>query len=304
MINRNADPARPVKVTDSKTLRSLRSDHGNTTIEYAVILGAVVLTVSAGMLLLGQSVNRSTRGVTAALSPRNDDVTGLSPAMEAIQLPTRYSNVVLIVAALSMVTSTGLLLWKRNSGSRDRRFSKEAVKVGERRRFVEERDIMSDRSRIYSIVKAHRNELSAWTLRVSDVMSKNPKPLPLASSAKEVRDRLASNNAGFLLVTDRSGAFAGAIYRWIANETEFSTATEIVSEMPHTVEPNTHLPAAVELMHRQGLDWVPVVDGGGSIVGMLTKSDIYAALLCVMQILSEIEQEHRAIMDRALGPLC
>jgi CBS domain-containing protein len=53
---------------------------------------------------------------------------------------------------------------------------------------------------------------------------------------------------------------------------------EIMSTNPETISPDTSIDDAAQIMHATGFNRLPVVDGDGKLVGIVTRADIIASL--------------------------
>jgi CBS domain-containing protein len=53
---------------------------------------------------------------------------------------------------------------------------------------------------------------------------------------------------------------------------------EIMSKNPETISPDTSIDDAAQIMHATGFNRLPVVDGAGTLVGIVTRADIIASL--------------------------
>jgi len=53
---------------------------------------------------------------------------------------------------------------------------------------------------------------------------------------------------------------------------------EIMSKNPETISPDTSIDDAAQIMHSTGFNRLPVVDGEGTLVGIVTRADIIASL--------------------------
>jgi CBS domain-containing protein len=53
---------------------------------------------------------------------------------------------------------------------------------------------------------------------------------------------------------------------------------EVMSTNPETISPDTSIDDAAQIMHATGFNRLPVMDGDGTLVGIVTRADIIASL--------------------------
>jgi len=66
------------------------------------------------------------------------------------------------------------------------------------------------------------------------------------------------------------------------------------------IDAKSTLSAAIGFMQNSGVEVLPVASNG-AVVGMLTRDDLLTTLTCVMQLISEIDDEYRLKLRRAVG---
>ncbi len=64
----------------------------------------------------------------------------------------------------------------------------------------------------------------------------------------------------------------------LVNEKQAVTALQIMSKRPYTIDENGQLSEAADLMLEQNIGCLPVVDGDGKLVGLITERMFQAAL--------------------------
>jgi CBS domain-containing protein len=77
----------------------------------------------------------------------------------------------------------------------------------------------------------------------------------------------------------RGGWFKGHRYRAAKEKAAGTAAADLMTAPAITVEPDVSLVAAARLMETGGLKRLPVVDGLGRLVGMLTRNDVLKVFL-------------------------
>ncbi len=74
----------------------------------------------------------------------------------------------------------------------------------------------------------------------------------------------------------------GADLRDIANALRRTTVYEIMTEQPISITPTTTLREAALLMLDNKIGGLPVVDTENNVVGVITESDLFEALICYL----------------------
>ena len=100
---------------------------------------------------------------------------------------------------------------------------------------------------------------------------------------------------GLLVVIDKKGALVGLISE---EDLEISTgrrAAAIMTVSPPSVDRKTKFASAVTMMQDRHLSCLPVLENG-RICGVLTNDELVIALQCTLQMLQEINDEHRKIL--------
>ena len=105
---------------------------------------------------------------------------------------------------------------------------------------------------------------------------------PAAEAACRMRDR----SVGTLIVVDRDGRPAGLVtdrdlaIRVVAagRDAHATTVREVMTEHPKTVDESAPIESALALMRSGGFRRLPVVDGKGALVGVVSIDDILGLL--------------------------
>lgn len=122
-----------------------------------------------------------------------------------------------------------------------------------------------------------------------------PRPMPATAMVSEAVALMRSEGWTSVLVTDAAGQLCGllteydVLMRVIAADRDPSSTplAAVMTEAPERLEPTDDIAYAINLMSTHPFRCVPVVDGSGRALSMLTCSD-------VMKHLSEILNEAMA----------
>ncbi|HEY9747139.1 MAG TPA: CBS domain-containing protein [Allocoleopsis sp.] len=145
---------------------------------------------------------------------------------------------------------------------------------------------------------------------VADVMSRNPITVKPETPLQEVVQILAERRISGLPVVDGSGKLIGVVSEtdlmwqetgatppayimlldsviYLENPARYErdlhkalgqTVGEVMSRDPVTTHPDQPLQEAARLMHERSIHRLPVLDGSGQVVGILTRGDIVRAM--------------------------
>lgn len=145
---------------------------------------------------------------------------------------------------------------------------------------------------------------------VADIMTRDPIAVTPNTTLKEAVQILADRRISGLPVIDDSGKLVGILsdtdLMWqesgidlppyiaildsviyLTNPMQFErelhkslgqTVGEVMTERVKTVKPETALQEATRHLHTGGVHRLPVVDGSGKVVGILTRGDVVRAM--------------------------
>jgi CBS domain-containing protein len=117
-------------------------------------------------------------------------------------------------------------------------------------------------------------------LVVADIMTRDPATIECTASAAEAARRMAATDAGAIIVLD-NGKVCGIVtdrdiaIRLVAEDKESGTpVAEIVSDQDlHAVTPDTPIDRAIEMIRRQAVRRLPVIEAGKA-VGIMSLGDL------------------------------
>jgi len=117
-------------------------------------------------------------------------------------------------------------------------------------------------------------------LTVRDVMTTAVVTIGPRTGLKEAAARLRTGGFSALPVVDAEGRVVGVLSEADLLAGRHGTvACHLMSRPPVTVRPDARVAEAAVLMHRHGLKRLPVVDGGGRPVGVVSRGDLLRVFL-------------------------
>jgi CBS domain-containing protein len=118
-------------------------------------------------------------------------------------------------------------------------------------------------------------------MKVHDVMTQPPQTCSLATTMAEASRRMKGAGCGSLVVLNHHGRLAGIITdRDIAlavgevHDTSRATVEQVMTRAVHTCRADDDVKDALNAMAASGVRRLPVVDGTGSVAGMISLDDI------------------------------
>jgi len=148
------------------------------------------------------------------------------------------------------------------------------------------------------------------TKAVADVMTHDPTVVRPETPLQEAIQILAERRISGLPVIDRSGELVGVIsetdlmwketgvtppayimfldsviylqnpgaYERDIHKVLGQTVGEVMSKNPITISPDQSVKEAAKIMHQRSIHRLPVIDGTGQVIGILTRGDIIRAM--------------------------
>ncbi len=132
----------------------------------------------------------------------------------------------------------------------------------------------------------HLDELHEERTTVGWLMRKAPVSCPVDATVRDALERMFHHGVGVLPVVDGDGRVVGiatdrdlarAVYERDAAPAEIPLADAMTTPV-HTVRPDADLTAARELLREHRIRRLPVVDGEGRLVGILSIDDLARAM--------------------------
>ncbi len=277
-----------------------RSRHGSTLLEFAIILGLILLSAIAALAFLGTESRRTfallERPANATL-PQPDDQRPADPYAPPIEPAPAVANreftidlprLTALFSAVALI-GYGFLLKRQRSRCLDRDYAQRDARLLaelEQRRFVKRQDIFKVLSSDPAAMFEKRKQVrQLMTDRLETISPHTPTP--------EVRELMSRCKVRHVPVVDAHGALVGIVSDRDVLGRESRRAEEVMSRRVLSVSPLTDISPAVTQMIQNGISCLPVVEGD-RLVGLLTTTDLIMALQCALQLLQRPEQPNRA----------
>jgi CBS domain-containing protein len=117
---------------------------------------------------------------------------------------------------------------------------------------------------------------------VRDVMTDSPLTVPPETSVFQAARVMRDADVGVVVITDSHEGLAGVltdrdiVVRAVAVERDLSLTPvrEILSAEPISVHPDEDIARAEELMRQHAIRRLPVLDGDGTVIGLVALGDL------------------------------
>ena len=117
--------------------------------------------------------------------------------------------------------------------------------------------------------------------KIRDLMTSNPRRLEIGSNASEAARLMRDEDVGLIPVVEGERLVGTVTDRDIAlrvvaegKRAESTTVGEIASREIVTIDPQQDLDEALRLMARHQVRRLPVVEGDGTLVGIVAQADV------------------------------
>ena len=119
-------------------------------------------------------------------------------------------------------------------------------------------------------------------MKAQDIMTKNPRTVTPETDVREAAQIMKSENVGVVPVVESSGSkkLVGLLtdrdiaVRVVAEGKTSARVQEIMSGSPRTVKADTSVDDVMDLMGKEQVRRVPVVDDRGDLVGIVAQADV------------------------------
>jgi CBS domain-containing protein len=119
-------------------------------------------------------------------------------------------------------------------------------------------------------------------MKVRDLMTSNPETVHLADTLSVVEEKMQRGRFRRVPVVDDTGRLLGIVadgdLREHVGYLPTTRVTAAMIENPATVSADASVATAAELMVWHKVGGLPVLDGEGKLVGIITESDLLLAL--------------------------
>lgn len=274
-------------------------EDGQTTVEYAVVIGLILIGCVAAGSLVGEQVGSKTRTVSVALGGAAANASPIQSLSSVASIEDERLSTLLsfFIAFSSCALLTYILVRSRSKKPTKKPTKNKGVPESPENDLNRFNEV---RRRIQTIFKSNRSQISTWTARVEHVMDRRYATVRADGRREEVAERLVGDSLGILVVLHNSGEVAGVIHEEDMATSDAPTADGIMRPVPKHLSPEMNLSAAIQFMHKNNLTWSPVLVGN-SICGIVSNVDLMATLLCTLHLISDIDHEYQAVLRRATG---
>ena len=119
-------------------------------------------------------------------------------------------------------------------------------------------------------------------MKAQDIMTKNPRTVTPETDVREAAQIMKNENVGVVPVVESSGSkkLVGLLtdrdiaVRVVAEGKTSARVQEIMSGSPRTVKTDTSVDDVMDLMGKEQVRRVPVVDDRGDLVGIVAQADV------------------------------
>lgn len=280
------------------TMHLARSEHGNSSIEYALILALI-----AGCLIFGLDAVRFFHGtdqLTSHLSGGAHHGSSNSSQERADARVQEWQDAMhqvdpmfgmrIVTLGLLITTSLVALLVSRNQRKSQKASEVADEPVVEEKKQKQSR-YLAKRQEILRTLSKDVRFLIESHVDVQRVMSNRVLVVPPNATYEEVATLMKENHVRHLLVTNIRGDLLGVISdrdvaRSVVNAST-ATAQSIMTANPAYASPDTPIRTAISMMLDRHISCLPVVEDRRP-VGILTTTDLTMMLQCAMQLLEQL----------------
>ena len=160
-------------------------------------------------------------------------------------------------------------------------------------------DLETLSSNVLRALRQHVGDLRDWELPVATAMSRNAPTLPVSARRRKLEETLNASRHGVVAIVGKHNELEGFVTRQMFAESSAESARSLM-DRELRVDAKASLSAATTMMLVRGATCLPVVDGT-QFVGAVTPVEIAVALRAALQILREVEMEHRKALLRTVG---
>lgn len=279
--------------------RFAASTSGATTPEYILVASVVLCAVlSIGSVIGNQT--KSLHALAADMSaPRevSKDVSTrevVEPAvrpLDAQELATSPTVLIVVMANLAMI---GLIVTSLLFRRRRRRRARPEMAPELHERWSEHA------SRLLRMLRQNCGGLSDWELLVDAAMSRDVATVRPNARLHAIQQAMHQSPHGLVVVAETNGRLLGVIREETLADPTRTVASKLMDE-PLTLDSRTSVSTAIQTLIQSGCHAMPVT-ANGSVCGVLSHVEVALALQATLQMLREIEIQHRQALLRTVAP--
>jgi CBS domain-containing protein len=290
----------------------LRRDEGSALVEFATILGLIILSGAAAVTLLG-STSEKTFAVLSEWgmgetdkAPRRavegefafaDDNTTEAAETDGSQYALTASECILTVIFSAVGLCVYLVCrrrtWRIQREDEEAEADREILDALDNKRFVKRQEILKVLASDPQALFENRTEVRhLMTTRIRTVRPK--------TTTEEMRDIMQQEHVRhFPVITDK-GMLVGIVSDRDLLGLSGRVASDLMTRSLITVSPTTKINSAVSQMVNRNISCLPVMQEA-QLVGMLTTTDVVMTLQCALQLLQRRSRPADAPVERILA---
>lgn len=280
--------------TPGRFLNFFRRDQGSSVVEYAVVLGALVGCLMAGLVVLGPT-GRQVFERVANLDPAGGQPVG-SPQATAPAAPTAAAApaapatpLVLATCALAVLlvcsTTTSVVAMARN---RRLAAAVEEETASAELQKPQQDEIFNKRQRILNVLSSGIQRLTEEGLEVGHIMTAPVISVPQTATVEEVRETMTTHRFRHLMVCDDACRPVGIISDRDVRSRKGPLAKDIMNKPRMAVSVHDRVAPAITWMMSERVSCLPVTEGE-KLVGIFTSTDVMMAAQCLLHVQSQVQ---------------
>jgi CBS domain-containing protein/Flp pilus assembly pilin Flp len=296
-VDRIARESFPESLAMRRKFAIVSRDDGAAVVEFAIVLGLILLSAVAAMALVGEKSERSlallsnweltestAQSQNAATETRTEYAEAETPAgadadnPEPRLITVNQQALTAIFAALALMCYVAI---RRHRISRSRAMEqldddRELLEQLDNKRYLKRQEILK-------VLAADPDALLQNRIEVRHLMSTRLRTVRPKTTLDEMRVIMAQEHVRHFPVLTEKGRLAGIVSdRDLMNHVA-QKAADVMTSSLITVGPSSKLGSAISQMINRNISCLPVTEGD-TLVGILTTTDAVLTLQCVMQL--------------------
>lgn len=280
--------------THGRFLNFFRRDQGSSVVEYAVVLGALVGCLMAGLVVLGPT-GRQVFERVANLDPAGGNPVGGLPAAAPVA-PTAAAApappatpLVLATCALAvlLVCSTTMSVVTMARNRRLAAAVEEETAAAEPQK-PQQDEIFKKRQRILNVLSSGIQRLTEEGLEVGHIMTAPVISVPQTATVDEVRELMTTHRFRHLMVCDEACRPVGIISDRDVRSRKGPLAKDIMNKPRMVVGVHDRVAPAITWMMSERVSCLPVTEGE-KLVGIFTSTDVMMSAQCLLHVQSQVQ---------------
>jgi CBS domain-containing protein len=275
----------------------LGRDDGAAVVEFAIVLGLILLSAMAAMAVVGEESERSlallsdweltesaavTRDTAAEIATKSEDA-GTPSSQPQNDVETRLITISqqALTAVFAAIALMGYVAIRHHRLSRVRAIEqldddREMLERLDNKRYLKRQEILK-------VLAADPNALLENRVHVRHLMTTQLRTVRPKTTLEEMRAIMAQEHVRHFPVLTEKGRLAGIVSDVDLMNQVAQKAADVMTCSLITVAPTTRLGTAISQMINRNISCLPVTEGE-TLVGILTTTDVVLTLQCVLQL--------------------